>query len=253
MYTPASSYIYSKEFLHYGSRSSAYAARRITSSLARLLAVRSVLDVGCGLGAWLRAWAENGVNDYYGVDGDYVERSILEIPSDHFTAVDLNNNFDLCRQFDLVQSLEVAEHLQPASSTVFVDALCRHAGRFILFAAAPPGQGGENHMNERPYEFWRACLARHDFVTLDAVRPMIINDQKISFWYRYNIFLYVHRKALESLAPEMHKFIVTAATPLPDLSPPSFRIRKAIVRRLPSTLQDRLARFKSRFIPTGRF
>jgi hypothetical protein len=47
----------------------------------------------------------------------------------------------LDRRFDLVQSLEVAEHITPAASEAFVEDLARHAERFVLFSAAPPGKG----------------------------------------------------------------------------------------------------------------
>jgi hypothetical protein len=33
----------------------------------------------------------------------------------------------------------------------------------VLFSAAPPGQGGEHHVNERTYEFWRGLFARHGY------------------------------------------------------------------------------------------
>jgi hypothetical protein len=36
---------------------------------------------------------------------------------------------------------------------MFVYCLARHARRFVLFSAAPPGQGGEFHVNERPFEY----------------------------------------------------------------------------------------------------
>ena len=43
------------------------------------LAVRSVLDVGCGAGAWLVAYRDLGATDLIGVDGDYVDRTLLLI------------------------------------------------------------------------------------------------------------------------------------------------------------------------------
>lgn len=247
------SYAYSRDFLRYGAQSSAYAAHKIASSLAPVLAVASVLDVGCGLGTWLRAWSECGIKDFSGVDGDYVARDSLVIANDRFIATDLNRGFDLGRQFDLVQSLEVAEHIRPEASAAFIETLCRHARRYILFSAAPPGQGGEHHINEQTYEFWRGLLAKRDFVACDIVRPMIAADAKISFWYRYNTFLYVRREMLAASAPAVRERVVPAIESLADISPPLFRIRKAIVRRLPDMVQDGLARFKSRFVPTGRF
>ena len=42
----------------------------------------------------------------------------------------------------------------------FVQNLVRHASGAILFSAAPPGQGGEFHVNEQPYEYWRGKFQR---------------------------------------------------------------------------------------------
>ena len=73
------------------------------------LSVRSVCDVGCGVGAWLRCWRESGVEDILGIDGDYVERDQLMIPPKRFRSADLCQPIRCERNFDLAMSLEVAE------------------------------------------------------------------------------------------------------------------------------------------------
>lgn len=246
------SHTYDNAFLQYAAQSSEYSARTISSMLRARLGVESVLDVGCAMGTWLRAWAERGVADYHGVDGDYVDRRNLDIPAAAFTAVDLNAAFDLGRQFDLVQSFEVAEHVEPCASEAFVDSLVRHALRYVLFSAAPPGQGGEFHINEQPYEFWREKLARRGFAAVDAVRPMICDDARISYWYRYNTFLFVRHEALAGLPPDLRSKVVAESTPLIDVSPLAFRLRKALIRMLPYSAQQGIARLKAHFLPTGR-
>ena len=90
-----------------------------------------------------------------GVDGPYVDRCKLLIDAGDFHAADLAAPIDLGRQFDLVQSLEVAEHLPAAKAEQFVETLTAHGSR-ILFSAAVPGQGGENHINEQLPDYWRA-------------------------------------------------------------------------------------------------
>jgi SAM-dependent methyltransferase len=243
---------YDEAFMQYAAQSSIYSARVITASLGSWLGIRSVLDVGCATGTWLRAWSDLGVGDYQGIDGNYVDCAMLQVPAERFAAVDLNGGFDLGRKFDLVQSLEVGEHIAPASSQIFVDSIAQHAARFVLFSAAPPGQGEENHVNERPYEFWRDALARHGFVVLDAVRPAVIADTRISYWYRYNIFLYVRRECLHNLDPTLQAMVVPEGAKLADVSPLAYRMRKAMVRQLPYRLQHEIARLKARFLPTGR-
>src|SRR5262245_6598078 len=143
---------YNKEFMQYAAQSSAYSAISIATTLHKKIKLDSVLDVGCATGTWLQAWKRLGISDLHGVDGEYVDRRHLE-PDLAFTALDLNAPFDLGRQFDLVQSLEVGEHIEERASEKFAECLARHARSYILFSAAPPGQGGEYHINEQPFEF----------------------------------------------------------------------------------------------------
>jgi hypothetical protein len=177
---------------------------------------------------------------------------MLEVPGHVFTAVDLNNPFDLGRQFDLVQSLEVGEHIKESACEGFIESIVRHARRYIVFSAAPPGQGGENHINEQPYEFWRKKFELRGFATFDAVRPAIAGDNKISYWYRYNSLLFVRDELLPNIGDDVRATLLLAGYRIKDLSPMSFRFRKTLVRRLPNTLQDKIARLKSKFLPTGQ-
>jgi SAM-dependent methyltransferase len=245
-------HIYNQAFMKYAAQSSAYSAATITSILRRLLDVESVLDVGCAAGTWLRAWNELGIADLHGIDGDYVDRQMFMLPASKFTAVDLNAAFDLGRQFDLVQSLEVGEHLKETASKVFAESLARHARRYILFSAAPPGQGGEYHINEQPYEFWRHKFERLGFVPVDAVRPAIVKDKRISFWYRYNTLLFVRRELLPEIGGQLRDKVILSGQQIEDVSPLLFHLRKWIVRRLPKTVQHEIARLKAKLLPTGR-
>jgi hypothetical protein len=215
-------------------------AERIIGKIGPTLAPKSVADFGCARGTWLSAWSRAGVADIRGVDGDYLRGKPLEVDDSLMTFTDLARPIDLGQRFDLVQSLEVAEHLPPDGSTVFVETLARHGDR-VLFSAAPPGQGGEHHTNERPYEFWRELFARQGFAMFDWVRPLIADDMTIRYWYRYNIFLFVRETALGALPAGIAATRVPASGPVPDISPALFKLRKHAVRRLPVPVQNGIA------------
>ncbi|MDT8344356.1 MAG: class I SAM-dependent methyltransferase, partial [Thermohalobaculum sp.] len=209
------SHAYSDNFFDYIDTESMASAARVIDAGLDWLAPGSVLDVGCGRGAWLQHWCARGVTDVVGIDGDYVNRTRLHFPADRFVCRNLLEPFDLGRRFDLVQSLEVAEHLHPAASETFVASLCRH-GPLVLFSAAVPGQGGEHHVNERPLAFWRDLFAARSYRCLDCVRPRVSGDPVVKPWYRYNTLLYVHESALAALPPALRQTEVPPSAPVPD-------------------------------------
>lgn len=244
---------YGDDFMDYADRSSRYSARVIVKILVAELSIKSVLDVGCAKGTWLEAWSASGVDRIHGVDGDYVDARRLVIPAELFTSTNVAQMFDLGKRFDLVQSLEVAEHIPVDSSDIFVQNLVNHSKGFILFSAAPPGQGGEFHINEQTYEYWRAKFQKLGFEPFDCIRPNIVNDPSVSFWYRYNVLLFVFKDIVETLPMSIATSRIKSSRMIPDLSPPLFRLRKAVVRALPYRWQFMLARFKATFFQSGRF
>ena len=157
-----------------------------------LFPFESVIDVGCSVGTWACRFLESGVPDVIGMDGDYVERSMLCIPQERFFAHDLRTPVRLNRRFQLAVCLEVGEHLPQARSRGLIDDLVSLAP-CVLFSAALPGQGGTDHVNEQYLSEWAALFATHDFVALDLIRHQIWNISEVSWWYRQNIVLFAHR------------------------------------------------------------
>ena len=244
---------YQNEFMKYASKSSSYAAKTITSILYDKLTPISVLDIGCAEGEWLQNWSDRGVRCIFGIDGDYVNRNNLKIPIDKFLATDLADKFNLERTFDLVQCLEVAEHIPFEKADVFITNLVGHAEKYILFSAAPPGQGGEYHVNEQPYEYWRQKLRTHNFFPVDFIRPLIKGDNEVSYWYRYNTLLYVKEPHLCKLDDRIKGCIVNDDKHIKDISPNLFKLRKFIIARMPLFMQSMVAKIKAKILPTGKF
>lgn len=238
---------YNKDFMSYTDRTSRIAARTVVGLLQRWFSPKSILDVGCARGTWLSVWRDADISDIQGVDGNYVDRETLAIPVARFSARELSQPFDLSRRFDLVQSLEVAEHIPAIAADIFVDNLVRHASGLILFSAAPPGQGGEFHVNEQPYDYWRQKFADRGYIACDCLRPLLAGNQQVSFWYRYNTLLYVDQARLAAVHRDVRATVIPDGAPIRDVSPGMFQIRKALVRRLPSSAREWLARSKARY------
>src|SRR5262245_59185328 len=64
-------------------------AAAVVPLIMKLFAPESVVDVGCGVGTWLRAFAEQGVSRLLGIDGPHVEQAGLRIRASQFQAHDL--------------------------------------------------------------------------------------------------------------------------------------------------------------------
>lgn len=195
-------------YIHTDESHNMIAPRQVAPIVTQLFSPGSVLDVGCGTGTWLKAFDECGVLDYFGVDGAYIDILKLRIPLERFQPADLRKPLFLDRKFDLVVSLEVAEHIEAEYSDIFVESLIRH-GDTILFSAAIPGQGGQNHVNEQWPDYWLKKFLAYGYTFHDIIRPRIWSDPLVDWWYRQNMFV-VSRSwgppltRLSMVHPEMH-------------------------------------------------
>jgi SAM-dependent methyltransferase len=189
---------YSSAFYDKFADTSLASGRATVPVVADWLSPTSVLDLGCGVGPWLAAWREFGVEDICGVDGDYVDRGRLMIPAEAFIVADLGSPIDLGRRFDLVMSVEVAEHIEPDRACTFVDNLIRH-GDAVLFSAAIPGQYGTNHVNEQWPEYWIAHFEDRGYRMFDLLRGTLWDRADITPWYRQNCFLFAKGESAERL------------------------------------------------------
>jgi hypothetical protein len=189
--------VYSRRFFDYLNATSTPSARAIVPLVMELLHPSSVVDVGCGRGAWLRVFQELGVRSIRGLDGTYVELGSLLIPEPCFTPIDLSGDFRIPGKYDLAISLEVAEHLPPTNAGHLVSELVNCAP-LVLFSAAIPGQGGVHHINERFPSYWHRLFAAHGYAVMDPIRPRIRHDRSVDFWYRQNLVLYASSEAIAS-------------------------------------------------------
>ena len=243
----SSAHTYDDLFYRYIQTGSTRSAEKILPLLAAQLPLESVLDVGCGAGAWLAVYRRLGIPGCHGVDGDYVKPSSLLIPPETFTPRDVAQPFDLGRRFSLAQCLEVGEHIPPASSATLVANLVLHSDR-VLFSAAIPGQGGENHVNERPYQFWRALFAAHGYAPYDYLRPLLRGASDVEIWYRQNTILYVANRSSAQLPPAVAQTRIPDDQPIANLASVPYRLRTGILARLPVSWLTCLSVLKHRCI-----
>jgi SAM-dependent methyltransferase len=165
-------------------------ARVLLAHLHGLWQPASVLDIGCGRGAWLAAWRELGVQDVLGIDGPWNRQELLLDPAIPFRAANLEAPVQPGRRFELAMSIEVVEHLSPAAGEGVVQSLTSCAD-VVLFSAAFTGQGGVHHIHERYHSHWGTLFAARGYGVHDVLRPRFWADERVQPWHRANAFLYV--------------------------------------------------------------
>lgn len=191
-----------------GSRESASV---LVPYLMNEIAPSSVVDVGCGLGAWLAVFWEHGVHDVLGLDGHWVDRTALEIDAECFQIADLREPLALGRRFDLALCLEVGQLLDPSFARQLVRSLTALSD-VVVFSAAIPGQGGLGHLNEQWPRYWADLFAERSYIATDPFRSRIWEESGVKWWFAQNIVCLVTPRALPRL-PALNAHVCSNGNP----------------------------------------
>lgn len=190
---------YDREFFTRQSAGSLASARIVLGEVLPLIQPQRLVDVGCGVGTWLRAAQNLGVPEVVGVDGDYVDRSALLVDSACFVPADLSRTslanalgVSSPRSFDIAMCLEVAEHLPLERAPSLVSELTTLSD-VVLFSAAVPFQFGEQHVNEQWPEFWAILFRAHGFQCFDLLRDRLWGHPAVDWWYAQNALLFIRQ------------------------------------------------------------
>jgi SAM-dependent methyltransferase len=144
----------------------------------------TVLDIGCGVGAYLAVFKALDTQTVLGVDGLPAEATVLR--NGEYTARDLAQPMDLARLFDVVVCVGVAQRLDAEHGEVLLDNITRHAGGLIVFSAAEPGQWGPRNINCRPIAYWLECWAARGWVP-DLTASLGMRCLATLSWFRRNL------------------------------------------------------------------
>lgn len=147
--------------------------------------VRTIVDVGCGPGLYVRQFVHTGFNAI-GVEyspklrrsGE--KRGVQILPFD----VSIPTPHPPGAPFDLAVSFEVGEHISPALADAFVNYF-RGLAKRVVFSAAHPGQGGTAHINEQPREYWIEKFEKIGFKYDPETTSVIASKftEKDAHWY----------------------------------------------------------------------
>lgn len=149
----------------------------------------SILDIGCGTGAMVKAARQLGI-DAIGVD--QVENESPDIVHD------LEHPINLGRTYGLVMCIEVVEHIHKSNLGVFLNNITSHVQKkgILLFTAAHPGQGGDNHANLKSAMHWRNALYDRGMNYRDdlsyRMRMSWMNIPMPMYWLVSNVQVFEH-------------------------------------------------------------
>jgi SAM-dependent methyltransferase len=184
---------YNSEFYHSYIGESEASAATVVPKIVELFKPCSVIDIGCGVGTWLKVFKEHGVQRLRGLDGSYVKEVDYRIDWSCFREANLENpSRPENESFDLAICLEVAEHITPDKADTFVNFLSGCAD-VIVFSAAIPNQGGTDHRNEQWQSFWASKFIQRGFYATNLIRSQIWGSDQCAYYYQQNMILYVKK------------------------------------------------------------
>jgi 2-polyprenyl-3-methyl-5-hydroxy-6-metoxy-1,4-benzoquinol methylase len=118
---------------------------------------KSIIDYGCGIGAYLESGLNNNINKLKGFDigGDYVKKYTESRVQPFIEYLDCTKPLET-EKYDCSISLETGEHIETQYSEQFIKNITKSTEEngVILYSAAQPGQPGTGHINCQPKEFW---------------------------------------------------------------------------------------------------
>lgn len=238
---------YQSKYYNYINAGSLASARVICPLIVDWFNPTSLIDIGCGAGAWCSVWQSSGITEVIGVDGSYVENNSLLIEEQAFIRQDLSHPFSIDRNFSLATSLEVAEHIPATKADIFLDNITQ-CSDIIMFSAAPPGQGGEFHVNEQPLQYWKSKFEQRGYRCFDPLRPKIYQDKSIEPWYRYNTLIYIKETILDQISTEILATEIKPKQAITDYAPLTWRIRNKVIFCLPEFLKSMLVKIKHLYL-----
>nr|WP_314075188.1 class I SAM-dependent methyltransferase [uncultured Roseococcus sp.] len=150
---------------------------------------KSVLDIGCGLGAYLKLLEEKGAQ-ITGVDGAEWTNQHL-ISREQYQCWDLSSGTPttLMSQFDVSICLETLEHIPEEAAFEIIRKLSTCSKQGIIFSAAQIGQPGHHHINCHPHRYWLDAFDKLGWV-VDVHGSARLRLLSTLIWFQRNLFVF---------------------------------------------------------------
>lgn len=164
----------------------------IANSIIKHFQPLTLLDVGCGTGDLIENLRSRGVN-VFGLERAETALKICMNKSLDVLKFDIERDrLPKFEKIDVVVSMEVAEHLPESCAEHYVALLCEKT-KVVVFTAATPGQGGDNHINEQPHQYWIDKFIKYGFKFDESLSLQLRYDwklERVPDWYYRNIMIF---------------------------------------------------------------
>lgn len=172
--------------------------------MVKKLDVKRVLDVGCGEGHAMGAFAKLGCK-VQGIDG--LERN-AEMARAFGPCVthDLTKGAVEVPGMDLVWCCEVVEHIDEKFLDNLLDTIC--VGKWLAMTHAVPGQDGHHHVNCQPQEYWVEKLALRGYRYIADLTSESLHYAR-GFWKHSGLIFKREAEYVKTTAPRI--FLVMPA------------------------------------------
>lgn len=169
-------------------------AQEIVPKLISRYSPMSVVDIGCGTGSFANEFLKLGIAEVIGYEGDWMKPLPTLLPKANYRYHDLRTPIESSKSYDMCLCLEVAEHICENSAANLISILTLMSSR-VVFSAAIPKQGGNQHVNEQWPAYWSKLFAERGFFLEWDPRQSIWENDKIEGCYRQNLLIFAKNSA----------------------------------------------------------
>ena len=169
-------------------------AERLAAYLMGRFKPRSVVDIGCASGLYLRPfWGEGIQVKGYEIADDAVLSA--SIPKSLIDIVDITVNDMQFEVSDITLCLEVLEHIHETDAWHTVKNICNkfRSSDLLFFSAAQPGQGGYGHINCQPKSYWETLFKQNGLKRNVVEEQAVIEFMRSGYhmgWFTQNIMVF---------------------------------------------------------------
>ena len=151
----------------------AWRAELFCPPILEILKPRSLIDVGCGIGDFVK-WFLNHKINAFGLEGTAAVMDYVVIPTERMFYGDLRRPLSIpaIPRFDLAMSIEVAEHIEPEHAANYIHNLACFSDNLLL-SIAGPGQLGHSHVNLQPKSYWDELFMKFNYVRFPEIENNI--------------------------------------------------------------------------------